>query len=252
MSDLRNQVAVVTGGSSGIGRAVAAALAEQGAVVCLVGRRASKLEEAAGLVSSKTPQAGCYPCDLGNPAEIEALCGRIGRDHPHVDILIHSAAFFSMGTIDAADARDLDKHYEVNVRGPYLLTKMLLPIMAPAPGTASQIVFINSTAGHQAHGGVSQYAASKFALKALADSLREELNPKGYRIVSVYPGRTATPLLESICRMQGTEYIPEDEAQPEDIAAVALAALTLPLTAEITDVTVRPHRPPKGKRLERG
>jgi NADP-dependent 3-hydroxy acid dehydrogenase YdfG len=87
---------------------------------------------------------------------------------------------------------------------------------------------------------VSQYAATKHALKAVADSLRAEVNSQGIRVLSVYPGRTATPTQESLHALEGKPYRPTRLLQPEDVAAVVMNALCLPRTAEVTDIHIRP------------
>jgi NADP-dependent 3-hydroxy acid dehydrogenase YdfG len=103
-----------------------------------------------------------------------------------------------------------------------------------------QIVFINSSVGLKAVGGVSQFAATQHSLKAIADSLRDEVNPDGIRVLNVFPGRTATPRQESIFQREGRTYHPELLLQPEDIAAVVVNSLTLPRTAEVTEISIRP------------
>ncbi len=106
-------------------------------------------------------------------------------------------------------------------------------------------MFINSSAGLRAGAGISQYAATKHALKAIADSLREEINAEGLRVLSVYPGRTATPMQASVHAMEGKAYHPERLMQPEDVAAVVINALKLPRSAEVTDISVRPLMKPR-------
>ncbi len=103
-----------------------------------------------------------------------------------------------------------------------------------------QIVFINSWAGFNARAGAGQYAATKHALRAIADSLREEVNSEGLRVLSVFPGRTATPMQETMHAIEGKEYLPERLQQPEDVAAVVVNALLLPRTAEVTEIRMRP------------
>jgi NADP-dependent 3-hydroxy acid dehydrogenase YdfG len=138
-----------------------------------------------------------------------------------------------------ASLEDFDWQYRVNVRAPYALTQALLSAIALRQG---QIAFINSTVGLNARGGVGQYAATKHALKAIADSLREEVNADGVRVLSIYPGRTASPMQASVQEIEGREYHPERLLQPEDVAAVVLNALSLPRTAEVTDINIRPLR----------
>ena len=103
-----------------------------------------------------------------------------------------------------------------------------------------QIVFINSSAGLNAAATNGQYAATKFALKAIADSFRHALNVDGMRVLSIYPGRTASPMQAAIYKSEGRRYHPERLMQPDDVAKIVLNALTLPRSAEITDINVRP------------
>ena len=103
-----------------------------------------------------------------------------------------------------------------------------------------QIVFINSSLALTARANVAQYAATKHALKAIADSLREEVNPKGMRVMSVFLGRTASPMQAAVHAMENRPYDPNRLLQPEDVASLVLYLLSLPRTAEITDITIRP------------
>jgi NADP-dependent 3-hydroxy acid dehydrogenase YdfG len=99
---------------------------------------------------------------------------------------------------------------------------------------------MNSSVGVQARRGVGQYAATKHALRAVADSLREEINDRGVRVLSVFLGRTASRMQEAIHQKEGRPYRPETLLQPSDVASMVIAALTLPRTAEVTDIHIRP------------
>jgi NAD(P)-dependent dehydrogenase (short-subunit alcohol dehydrogenase family) len=137
-----------------------------------------------------------------------------------------------------ARVEDLDAQYAINVRAPYILTKSLLPFIKSNQG---QIVFVNSSAGLSAkRPEVGQYAATKHALKAIADSLREEVNPSGIRVLSIYLGRTATPMQEALYRKEGKDYHPGSLIQPHDVACAVVQALMLPVTVEVTEVSLRP------------
>jgi NADP-dependent 3-hydroxy acid dehydrogenase YdfG len=137
------------------------------------------------------------------------------------------------------DARleDFDRQYRVNVRAPYLLTQLLLPRIISSRG---QIVFVNSSAGLHARKGVGQYAATKHALRGIADSLREEVNEHGVRVLSVFLGRTASRMQANVYGREGRPYRPELLLQPDDVASVIVHALELPRTAEVTDIHLRP------------
>jgi NADP-dependent 3-hydroxy acid dehydrogenase YdfG len=237
MSKLRDQVAVVTGASSGIGKAIALGLAAQGAKLCLIGRDLASLYSVVDSVKMTAPCVRSYQIDLTNDDDIQKLRMCIQRDFGQVDILIHSAGAFTMGMIESASVKDLDQLYKTNVRAPYLLTQILLPMIKSHRG---QIIFINSSVGLNAKANVSQYAATKHALKAIADSLRAEVSTCGIRVLSIYPGRTATPMQAAVHEMEGKEYKPEQFMQPDDIATMIINALSLPRSAEVTDIHIRP------------
>lgn len=237
MAFFKGQVAVVTGASRGIGRAIALDLALEGAVVCVVGRNLASLE-AVGKGAAMVKE-WLIPCqaDLENDQDILSLAASLKRAFDGLDMLVHCAGMIALGEIGKASIDDFDRQYRVNVRAPYFLTQVLLPLIRARKG---QVVFVNSSAGILAKAGAAAYSASKHALKAVADALREEVKHEGLRVISVYPGRTATRMQAEVSGAEGVPYFPESLMQPEDIAKVVLDALRLDRNAEITDITVRP------------
>ena len=231
-----DKTAIITGGSSGIGRAIATALAARGATLCLLGRNETALTQL-GLTIGAPDQARIYRCDLSVPQQIENFAANVKSDVTSVDFLIHCAGVISLGPTVENSVDSLDKQFSINVRGPYVLTQAFIPMLKASQG---QIVFINSSAGLSAAPNVGQYAATKHALKAMADSLRAEVNPDGIRVLSVFNGRTATPMQAAVHAIEGRRYCPEKLIQADDIASVVIHALSLPRTAEITDVQIRP------------
>ncbi len=222
---LDGKVALVTGATSGIGREVAVQLARAGATVHGLGRNTTRL---AGLeTDGVTPHA----IDLTKTAQVEAL-DAIGA----LDILVHSAGVCTLGPIAEAPIEDLETNFAINLRAPVLLTRVLLPKITAARG---DIVFVNSGAGLNANPGWGHYAASKFGLKAIADSLRHEVKPKGVRVLTVYPGRTATPMQEAVRQMEGAPYEPEKYIDPADVASAIVHAVGLPRTADVIDLNIR-------------
>jgi NADP-dependent 3-hydroxy acid dehydrogenase YdfG len=231
-------VAVVTGASRGIGRAIAQSLLAGGARVHVVGRDRTALDS----LMSPRIEEGPGPVvrhlvDLAGEDVIGGLARAIVATDAGVDILVHAGGKHLMGEMENADPTELDELFRVNVHAPVGLTRALLPALRRAQG---QVVFVNSSAGLRATRGIGAYSASKHALRAIADSLRDELNPEGIRVLSVYPGRTATSMQERIFEAEGRPYRPELLLQPEDIASIVLCALTLPRTAEVTDIAIRP------------
>jgi NADP-dependent 3-hydroxy acid dehydrogenase YdfG len=229
--------AAVTGASGDIGRAMTLALSGLGAEVCAVSRGEPALQTLAARVEAGAPPLLVHPADLTGDDEIPRLVARLHDRPGRLDVLVHCAGVIATGTHELASVEDLDRQYRANVRAPYLLTKALLPLLRSARG---QIVFIGSTAALHVRPGLGQFAATQHAGRALADTLREEVNGDGIRVLSVYPGRTAGRRQEAMFADEGRPYRAGLLLQPSDIAAMVMAALQLPRTAEVTDITMRP------------
>jgi NADP-dependent 3-hydroxy acid dehydrogenase YdfG len=229
-------IAVITGASGGIGRAVALALAERGFSPCLSGRDSARLQRVADEVAARGVRPTVAPADLGSDDGIRALASAAER-LDRLDVLVHSAGALHLGDIFDAASDQLDELYRVNLRAPYLLTKALLPLLVASRG---QIVFVNSSAALRARAENGLYAASKVALRCLAGSIRDRVNPMGIRVLSVFAGRTATSMQEQVHAFEGQRYDPAKLLQPGDVADIVVHALLLPRTAEITEVMVRP------------
>jgi NADP-dependent 3-hydroxy acid dehydrogenase YdfG len=230
----RDRRALVTGASRGIGRAIAAALLARGTRVALVARDEAALKDLAGAHR----RALALAADIAAPGAAEHLGARIAAHWGGLDILVNCAGVFAGGAMREAAVENLDRAYATNVRAPYALTKALLPLIAARKG---QIVFINSTVTRAANlAGRGQYAAMALAQRAIADSLRDEINKDGVRVMTIYPGSTATRLQRAIHRDQGKTYRPSRLLQPGDVAQAVCDALAMPRTAEVTDLYVRP------------
>ncbi len=237
MSTLNNKIAVVTGATGGIGRAIAVALASHGAVLVLSGRNQTKLEAVANECRAHTSEVETCPADLTSETDVATMCDAISSRHGRLDILVHSAGAIAHGSLSETDVSSLDSQYAANVRGPLLLTQKLIPLLKQPRG---QIVFINSSVGLNARANTGHFSATQHAFKAIADAMRDEINADGVRVMSVYPGRTATPRIDALFEKEGRAYQPETLLQPEDVASVVLNAMSLPWTAEVTDIKIRP------------
>lgn len=227
------QTAVVTGAGSGIGRAVAVALARIGLRVLLVGRDAAKLRAA---VEDCGGSATAVVADITDAGGREAVAQAIG-DELHA--LVHAAGawvFTPPPDLSAEDWRALDA---VNLHAPILLTTRCLDPLRAARGC---VAIVNSTAALQAGPNVLAYAAGKAALRAATDALRQAVNPQGVRVLSVFPGRTDTPMQATVLAAEQRGADPAALMQPDDVAAMVLAALMLPERAEVTEIIMRPSR----------
>jgi NADP-dependent 3-hydroxy acid dehydrogenase YdfG len=237
MESLKNQIAVVTGASSGIGKAIALSLAAQGAEVCLVARRRELLEDVAKQAHALSSRGHACPADLTKDDDIRALGDRVQKDFGHLNILVLCSGAIFHAPLEKASLADFDLMYRSNVRGHYAMIQRMLPLLRKSAG---QIVFINSSAGLRSPAGVGQFSATQHAFRSIADSVRDEVNGDGIRVLSVYPGRTATPRISKLFEKEGRAYQPDLLMQPEDVAEMVTHSLRLPRTAEVTDISIRP------------
>ena len=226
------RAALVTGASTGIGRAIALVLAAEGYLVWAIARRAELLND---LAAEARGRVCAWPMDV-TAADLTPLVAAVGAEPTALVALVHCAGQIATAAcLRSDDAHLVRRLLEVNTVAPYRLTAGLLPLMAPG-GT---VVFLNSTRGLDAGSGAAEYAMSKHALKALADSVRCEANERGVRVSSVYGGRTATPMQEAMYAERGERYDPEVLLQSEDLAQFVACLLNLPPGAEVPDVSVR-------------
>jgi len=233
--------AIITGAGTGIGRAIALELANSGARLGLVGRRVAPLEECAARARKKLVDVACFSADLSVDADINALTDWIRQEFVHVDVLVHCAGSFATGPMISTPVEVFDHLYRINVRAPYALTQRLLPLLCERAG---QIVFINSSVGLRARANAAHYSATKFALRAVADSLRDEVSADGVTVLSVYPGRTATPGQTRVQELEGREFDSEQLMQPDDVAKQVVTALTQDSRLEVIEINMRPRRQP--------
>ena len=237
-SILEGRVALVTGASQGIGLAVAANLALQGMRVWVVARRGQVLREAAATIDGELV---CVEGDLTEPSFRKDLVGAIEEREQGLDVLVNNAGIIRLARVDGSSDEDFADLWTSNVLAPYALTRECLPLLRARQG---DIVFVNSSAGREARPGVSQYAATKYALRGFAESLRGEINADGVRVSILYLGQTATPLQEGIYAQEGREYDPDRLIQPSDVAQLVASVVTMPRTAEVTEIVVRSMRKP--------
>jgi NADP-dependent 3-hydroxy acid dehydrogenase YdfG len=237
MESLKDQLAVVTGASSGIGKAIALSLAAHGAEVCLVARRKEQLESVAKQIQTLGSRGHACPADLTKDEEILALGEKVQREFGRANILVLCGGAIFHGALEKASIADFDLMYRSNLRGHYLMIQTMLPLLRK---TAGQIVFINSSAGLRSPATAGQFSATQHAFRSLADSLRDEINGDGIRVLSVFPGRTATPRVAELFEREARAYRPELLLQAEDVAQMVTHSLRLPRTAEVTDISIRP------------
>jgi short-subunit dehydrogenase len=231
-----NRRILITGASGGLGQALAMALAGPGAELILTGRRTDALNHVANAARSKGATAQTHVLELSSADDVLAFGKAIAAGSAGFDVLIHNAAVIKLGLLAESAVTDLDWHYQANVKAPVILTKCLLELIRQSRG---QVVFINSAAGLLARKGSAFYAATKHALKAIADSLREELAPQGITVLSVFPSRMNTPMQERVLAMEGAAANLKTFLQPENTAEIIVQAMERCRLGEISSVIMK-------------
>jgi len=216
--------ALVTGGSSGIGRAIAKMLREEGFAVTLASRTAEKVEAAAAELG-----AHAIVADVSKPAD----CARAVEEHVEreggLDVLVNSAGIGIAGRVEDAQLKHLDRQLAINVRGLLLVTQAAIPHLRKTKGW---VVNLASIAGTQPVPILPVYAATKAAVISLTHSLNADLDDDGVRSIAICPGYVDTPMAE-FAGLPGEEMI-----QPEDCAEVVRMCLRLSPRARIPQVVI--------------
>jgi len=230
------KTAVITGAGSGVGAAVALALAKQGWRVALLGRRREPLDS----VAAQIPGALVIPCDVGNADEVAAMGQRVLAEFGSVEVLVNAAGTnVPKRALEVLSLADYHEMMNANLNGAYYCTQAFLPQMRErGSGT---IVNIISEAGKAASPKAGPgYVISKFGMAGLTSAINAEERTRGVRACAIFPGDINTPILDK-------RPAPPDAAarakmmQPEDIAECALLAINLPSRAMIEEMIVRPR-----------
>ena len=227
---------VITGAGSGIGSALAQRLADRGDELVLIARSDARAAE----LTDPFPRAQLLVADLADPGTLNGIGRQV--DGP-VDTVLHVAGVVDLAPVERLRLAAWEEQVTVNLTAPAVLTRELLPHVRAARGT---VVFINSSAGLAASAEWSAYAASKFGLRAFADSLRAEEIEHGVRVSTVYPSRTATPMQEKVHEQEGRTYDSSRWISAETVVDTIVHVIDLPGDATIPDVTVRPVVPRPG------
>lgn len=218
--------ALVTGATRGIGRAIALELGRTHHV--LVGGRSARAVDA---LVAELPDASAFVGDLG--------AGSLPTLPDRLDVLVHNAGVEQGTTVADTPRAVWEQVFATNVFAVAELTRLALPALRAARGI---VVPINSGAGYTAGPGGGVYAASKFALRAFSDALREEERANGVRVSSVHPGRTDSDMQRALTEKLGEQYDTAYYLAPEDVAAAVRTVVDLPERGTVESLAIRPTR----------
>jgi short-subunit dehydrogenase len=231
-----NKTVILTGASSGIGKEIALSLLLYKLKLLLIGRNEVVLNQIVNKPNKKA-EIKYMKVDFSNDEELALSLEQIKNLGIEPDIIIHCAGIFHHAVISHTTNEMMDQSYKVNFRAPFIITRDLLDIIKRKKG---QIIFINSTACQNPKSNLSAYASSKGALKVFAEVLHQEVYPYGVRVTTLFPGRTATPMQEKVCELEGRDYNPEHFMSTKTMVDLVINLLQLPSNVEISDLTIRP------------
>ncbi len=245
--DLAGTVALVTGASSGIGRATALALASEGAEVALVARRRDRLDELAAEIAANGGTAFACEADVTSRAAaehaVDAVIERFGR----LDTVVNNAGVMLVGPFADAPDGEWDRMLDVNVRGVLYMTRAALPHLVKAaaddPRRVADVVTISSTAGRVARAGTAVYNVTKFGVVAFSEALRQELQAQRVRVSVVEPGTVDTELAghtrEELLAGVRAQVDAIEPLEPQDIANAVAYIVTQPRRVAVNEMLVR-------------
>jgi NADP-dependent 3-hydroxy acid dehydrogenase YdfG len=238
---LADDVAIVTGASSGIGEATAEALAAEGARVVLAARRVEELEALADRIESDGGEALVVPTDVTDEEDIDALVEATTDEYGQIDILVNNAGVMLLEPVERADRSNFRQMVEVNLLGLMNLTHAVLPVMQDQE--AGHIVNVSSVAGREASANSSGYNATKFGVNAFTDAVRQEVSGEGIRTTIIEPGAVETELATHIPDEQVIEQFAEMDLpmlSAGDIARSVVYATSQPQRVDVNEILIRP------------
>lgn len=232
MGILKNKYALVTGGTRGIGRAIAASLLDEGATVAICGRDPKSTERAVSELRERGAVTG-LACDVADPGQVERLFHFAGESFPGLDLLINNAGVGVFKPAGELTVEDWRKVVETNLSGVFYCTREALPLMKQRGG--GYVINISSLAGKNAFAGGAAYNASKFGLNGFSEAMMLDHRYDNIRVSYIMPGSVAT------------EFTPGGAADwkiaSEDIAAIVMSLLRMPERTLVSRVEVRPSKP---------
>lgn len=243
MSILQGQVAIITGGSVGIGRATARCLMQLGAAVVIVSRNLQRIEQAQDWLQQQVPAAKVLglALDVSNEADMQEMVDRTLQHFGRIDVLIASAGILrgskgELHTVAQMSSEEWDEVMDINLKGTYLSNHAVLPIMMKQG--SGQIINVSSTSGRKGYAFDAAYCASKFAVIGMSESLAEEVRPHGIRVQVLLPGVIDTPMWAQ----NGPIPKPADVLPVERVAELLSYMVRLPSDAVCLETVIEPMR----------
>ena len=243
IDNIRNKIVVITGASSGLGKATASHLSEQGALVVLGARRFDRIQALATELTERGGQAIAVQTDVTHSKQVKRLVDTAIEHHGRIDVMINNAGLMPHSPLERLKIGDWDRMIDVNIKGVLYGIAAALPYMQKQ--NAGHIINVSSVAGHKVRPGSAVYAATKHAVLAISEGLRQEVKPYHIRTTVISPGAIATELPDTITEPDIAESVRKlyEMAIPADSFARAVAyAIGQPSDIDINEILFRPTR----------
>jgi len=241
---IKDKIVVVTGASSGLGEATARLLSAQGATVVLGARRAGRLQSLAKDLEVRGGKALAVTTDVRLREQVKALVDSAVQTYGRIDVMINNAGLMPQAPLERLKIDQWEQMIDVNVKGVLYGIAAALPHMQRQK--AGHFINVSSVAGHRVGPGFAVYAATKYAVRALSEGLRQEVKPYNIRTTVISPGAVATELPDSVTDPDASKRIRtfyEQVAVPADSFARAVAfAMSQPEDVDINELLYRPTR----------
>jgi NADP-dependent 3-hydroxy acid dehydrogenase YdfG len=241
---IKDKIVVVTGASSGLGEATARLLSAQGATVVLGARRADRLQSLAKDLESRGGKALALTTDVTRREQVKALVDSAVQTYGRIDVMINNAGLMPQAPLERLKVDEWEQMIDVNIKGVLYGIAAALPHMQRQK--AGHFINVSSVAGHRVGPGFAVYAATKYAVRALSEGLRQEVKPYNIRTTVISPGAVATELPDSVTDPDASKRIRtfyEQVAVPADSFARAVAfAMSQPEDVDINEILYRPTR----------
>ncbi|MCB9766716.1 MAG: SDR family oxidoreductase [Candidatus Omnitrophica bacterium] len=244
--NIKGKVVIITGASSGLGEATARLLSSEGATVVLAARRADRIEALAKELNDQGGKAMAVATDVADQQQVKALVGKAVETYGRIDVMLNNAGLMPLAPLEQLKVDEWDQMIDVNLKG------VLYGIAAALPHMKAQksghIINVSSVYGHKLGPDATVYCATKFAVRALSEGLRQEVKPYNIRTTVISPGAVATELLEHISdekiQAQTKDFVSQIAVPAETFARMVAFAINEPADVDVNEILFRPTAQP--------
>ncbi|MGO4124505.1 SDR family oxidoreductase [Inquilinus sp. YAF38] len=245
-TNIEGKVVVITGASSGLGEATARLLSEQGATVVLGARRADRLKVLADELTWRGGKALAVATDVADRAQVQGLVDAAVQGYGRVDVIINNAGLMPLAPLESLRIDEWDRMIDVNLKGTLYGIAAALPYMKEQK--SGHIINVSSVYGHKLGPHATVYCATKHAVRALSEGLRQEVKPYNIRTTVISPGAVATELLEHISekeiQAETRDFVSQIAIPADSFARMVAFAISQPDEVDVNEILFRPTAQP--------